>query len=114
MLDATRVGRRRRPRRLAGDKGFSYRRVRAYLRRRGIGAVIPLRRDQMGKRGRPTRFDRESYRRRNAVERCVGWLKGERAVGTRHDKPAASFLAFVKLAMLQRLLRALRQLRDTT
>ena len=32
-----RVGRpRRRPRRLAGDKGYSYPRVRAWLRRRGI------------------------------------------------------------------------------
>ena len=30
-----------RPRRVAGDKGFSYRAVRAYLRQRGIGAVIP-------------------------------------------------------------------------
>jgi hypothetical protein len=35
-----RVGRRRprlRPQRVVGDKGFSYRPVRAYLRRRGIG-----------------------------------------------------------------------------
>ncbi len=37
---------RRRPRRLAGDKGYSYRRVRRYLRRRGIVAVIPTRKDQ--------------------------------------------------------------------
>jgi hypothetical protein len=33
-----------RPRRVAGDKGFSYRPVRAHLR--GIGAVIPTRSDQ--------------------------------------------------------------------
>ena len=106
--------RRRRPRQLAGDKGYSYPGVRAHLRRRGIRAVIPRRVDQLGKRGRPAHFDRDAYRRRNAVERCVGWLKGNRGVGTRHDKLATSFLAFVRLAMIQRLLRALRQLRDTT
>jgi transposase len=76
--------------------------------------VIPRRRDQLGRRGRPPRLDESAYRRRNAIERCVGWLKGDRAVGTRHDKLAASYLAFVKLAMLQRLLRALRGFRDTT
>ena len=75
--------RRRRPRQLAGDKGYSYPGVRAHLRRRGIRAVIPRRVDQLGKRGRPAHFDRDAYRRRNAVERCVGWLKGNRGVFTR-------------------------------
>ena len=70
--------------------------------------VIPRRRDQIGRRGRPGRFDREAYRRRNVVERCVGWLKGSRRVGTRHDKLAVSFLAFVKLAMIRQLLKRLR------
>lgn len=114
LLRMIRLGRRRRPARLAGDEGYSYPGVRAHLRRRGIRAVIPRRVDQLGKRGRPARFDRDAYRRRNAVERCVGRLKGNRGIGTRHDKLATSFLAFVKLAMIQRLLRALRQLRDTT
>ena len=50
---------RRRPRRLAGDKGYSYRRIRRYLRRRGIKAVIPTRKDQR----RNPRFDKEAYRR---------------------------------------------------
>ena len=89
----------RRPRKLSGDKGYSYRHVRELLRRLGIGRVIPLRRGQPGRNGR---FDRERYRRRNEIERLIGWLKENRRVGTRHDKLAASFLAFVKLAMIRR------------
>ncbi len=60
-----------RPRNLAGDKGYSYPRVRAYLRRRGILPVIPARK---GQRANP-RFDKKTCRRRNVIERCVGWLK---------------------------------------
>ena len=94
----------RRPRKLAGDKGYSYRHVRALLRCLGIGRVIPLRKGQPGRNGR---FDREGYRRRNVVERLIGWLKENRRVGTRHDKLAASFLAFIKLAMIRRCWRLL-------
>ena len=55
----------------ARDKGYSYGTVRRYLRRRGIRAVIPARKDP-----RPSpRFDRAAYRRRNIVERLVGWLR---------------------------------------
>ena len=70
--------------------------------------MIPRWRDQLGKRGRPARFDAASYRRRDAVERCVGWLKGERRVGTRQDKLATRFFGFVQLAMVKALLRRLR------
>ena len=99
-----RVGRpRTRPRRLAGDKGYSYPRIRRYLRRRGIVAVIPTRKDQ---RRRPS-FDKASYGRRNVVERCIGWLKESRRLATRFEKLAENFLAMVKLAMLERLLKTL-------
>lgn len=98
------VGRpRRRPRRLAGDKGYSYRRIRRYLRRRGIRAVIPTRKDQE----RIPSFDKATYRRRNVVERCIGWLKERRRLATRFEKLAENFLAMVQLAMLERLLKAL-------
>ncbi|MFJ2170586.1 transposase [Streptomyces griseofuscus] len=36
--------------------------------------------------GRPPAFDREQYRRRNTVERCIGKLNQHRAVATRYDK----------------------------
>ncbi len=113
-MDSVRVRRpvgrpRTRPRRLAGDKGYSYGRIRRWLRRRRIKAVIPQRKDQRARRrrGRPPAFDREAYRRRNVVERCVGWLKECRSVATRYDKLAVNYLAMVKLAMIQRYFRLL-------
>lgn len=103
-------GRRGRPRcrplKLAGDKGYSYQRVRAWLRRRGIKAVIPRRKDQRPRDGR-VRFDKETYKRRAVVEQCVGWLKECRSVATRFDKLAVNYLATVKLAMIERYLRLL-------
>ena len=41
------------------------------------------------------------------MERCVEWLKECKRVGTRFDKIASSFLAFVKLAIMQWYLRIL-------
>ena len=38
---------RKRPAAMAGDKGYSYRRVRDWLRRHAIRAVIPRRTDQL-------------------------------------------------------------------
>ena len=87
---------RLRPRRVAGDEGFGYQSVRRYLRRRGIGAVIPTRADQ---RRRP-RFDRQAYRRRNQVERTINRLKQFRRVATRYEKRAANYLAVLILASI--------------
>jgi transposase len=116
-MDAVRVpnrrGRpRRRPRALAGDEGYSYPHVRAWLRRRGVRAVIPRRKDQRPE-DRRHRLDRPLYRKRAAVEQCVGWLKESRAVGTRFDKLAVNYLATVHLAMIRRYLRVLTAKTDS-
>ena len=87
---------RLRPGRVAGDKGFSYRAVRTYLRRRGIGAVIPTRTDQP----RNPRFDRAAYRQRNRVERTINRLKQFRRVATRYEKLAVHYLAVLTLASI--------------
>jgi transposase len=93
---------------VAGDKGYSDDRIRRWLRRRRIGAVIPQRKDQRRQhRGRPLKFDKDLYRRRNVVERCVGWLKECRAVATRFEKLARHYLGMVKLAIIQRYVRLL-------
>jgi transposase len=111
-LDAVRIppsnGRRRsRPKRLAGDKAYSYRAIRQWLHRRKIQPVIPQRSDQEGGRGGCRHFDRDAYRRRNVVERCISWLKECRRVATRFEKLALNFVAFLKLAIIQRCFRAL-------
>jgi transposase len=101
------IGRPRlRPLRLAGDKGYSFPQIREWLRIHHIEAVIPQRKDQRERhRARPLKFDREAYRKRNVVERCVGWLKECRRLATRYEKLAVNYLAVVDLAMIQRYLR---------
>jgi transposase len=87
---------RRRPDRVAGDKGFSYPHVRHDLRRRGIGAVIPTRKDQR----RNPHFDRAAYRTRERVERLINRLKQFRRVATRYEKRGPHYLAMVTLAAI--------------
>lgn len=107
---ASRVEAPRRPTRLIADRGYDAKGIRSWLRERRIRAVIPERRLAEGtkrrRRGRPPVLDKGQYRRRNAVERLVGWLKEHRSIATRFDKLAVSFLAMVKLACIRRLLRA--------
>jgi transposase len=91
------VGRPRlRPARIAGDKRYSSRAVRRYLRSRGIGAVIPRRRDEPPQ----LTFDRVAYRERNRVERLFGRLKQHRAIATRYDKLADHYAALLLLASI--------------
>jgi transposase len=91
----------RRPKRLGGDKGYSYPAIRRWLHRHRIDAVIPTRINQP----RQETFDRVAYRGRNIVERCVGWLKEARRVATRFEQLAETFLGMLRLAIIRRLLR---------
>jgi transposase len=84
---------RLRPDRVVGNKGYSYRVVRRYLQRRGIGRVIPRRRDQ----GRHGPFDRAAYRLRHRIECLVNRLKQWRRVATRYEKRARNYLAMVTI-----------------
>jgi transposase len=83
-----------RPKRVAGDKAYSSGRVRRYLRRRGIRAVIPRKSNER----RAPSFDRAAYRERNRVERLINRLKQFRRVATRYEKLAVSYVAMVTLA----------------
>jgi len=98
-----RRGQRFWPERLAADKGYSYRHVRRWIKRHGIRGVIPTRKDQP----RDLAFEKAQYRRRNIVERVVGWYKECRRLGTRYDKLAVNYVAFWLVAMMERDLRLL-------
>ncbi len=113
VMDTIRVPRtgpgrpRSRPDHVIADKGYSSRKIRAYLRRRGIPHTIPERADQTANRhrrgsrgGRPTGFDRTIYRHRNVVERCFGRLKQWRGLATRYDKTRESYQATVTIAAI--------------
>jgi transposase len=84
-----------RPDRVAGDKGYSSKKIRRYLRRRGIGVVIARQ-----KRERRTRFDRAAYRKRNVVERLINRLKQFRRVATRYEKRAVNYRAMLTIAAI--------------
>ena len=104
MLNAVRIGRRRRrPKKLAADKGYSCERVRRWLRRHRVTPVIPTKSNQMPE----AHFDRQAYRGRNVIERCVNWMKENRRLGTRYEKLAVSFQVMAKLAMIRRYFRIL-------
>jgi transposase len=103
VIEAVPVSRERWPAQLAGDKGYSVERIRAWLAERDIGDVVARRSNQ--RTPYDESFDREAYRRRNWVERCVGWLKECRRIATRFEKLAVNYLAMLKLAMIERYLR---------
>jgi transposase len=86
-----------RPDRAVGDKGYTGRPIRTYLRKRGIGAVIPRRKDE-SRRG--ARFDRAAYRERNRVERLINRLKQHRAIATRYEKLEATYHALLVIACI--------------
>ena len=96
-----RAGRRRWPKEAVADKGYSYPGVRAWLRRHHMEPVIPTRKDQP----RDPNFDKATYRRRNIIERAVGWFKWCRALATRYDKLAVNYVALWMVANIQYLLR---------
>lgn len=108
-LNAVHIGRARpRPERLAADKGYSYTTVRSWLKRHRIDAVIPTRDNpNESAQRRDPNFDKATYRRRNIIERCIGWMKESRRIVTRFEKLAVNFMAMIKLAMIDRCFRLL-------
>ncbi len=96
---------RNRLRLLIADKGYDAKRIRKFCRRYGLVPVIPRRRDSKGKRQRNRGFSKETYKKRNVVERCLLWLKECRRVATRYEKLAVTYAAMVNIAAIRRLLR---------
>ena len=82
------------PGRILADKGYDSDEIRADLAKRGIEPVIPPR----SNRKTTIDYDREAYKRRNLIERCVNRLKQFRRIATRYEKTARAYLSMLCIA----------------
>lgn len=82
------------PTALLADKGYDSDAIRTDLAGRNIQAVIPGRSNRRVK----IEHDRALYKERNHIERFFGRLKINRAIATRYDQLAESFLSMVHIA----------------
>ena len=60
--------------------------------------MIPTRKNQP----RDEKFDKRTYKRRNIVERVVGWYKEYRSLGTRYEKLAVNYVAMWLVAIIDK------------
>lgn len=79
---------------LLADKGYNADAIHADLADRKIEAVIPGRSNRRVK----IEHNRALYKQRNRIERMFGQLKINRAIATRYDHLANSFLGMVHIA----------------
>lgn len=92
------------PEALAGDLAYRAERIDNWLLDRDILPVVPQKGAKANDDDHPG-FDRELYRRRNIIERLIGWLKECRRVFSRFEKTAINYAGMLKLAIIQRYLR---------
>ncbi len=90
-----------RPAYLIADKGYDSDAIRAKLRADAIRPVIPPR----SNRTAAIRWNKRLYRERSRIECMIGHLKINRAIATRYDKLARSFLDALHLAAIRKCLR---------
>lgn len=89
---------------LGGDKGYRADWIDAYLLDLGIQPVIPSKENE-DRTLRPVAFDKEAYRKRNIVERLIGWLKESRRIFSRFEKTAKNFGGMLTLAFIRQYLK---------
>jgi transposase len=79
---------------LLADRGCDADWFREGLKNKGITPCIPGRKS----RGKPIKYDKRRYKRRNRIEIMFGRLKDWRRVATRYDRCPKVFLSAVALA----------------
>ena len=86
---------------LLADKGYDTNAIRDRLKDDGVRATIPSKSNRV----KAIRWNKAIYRERNRIERMIGHLKINRAVATRYDKLARSFLDALHIAAIRKCLR---------
>ncbi|MFJ4167845.1 IS5 family transposase [Microbacterium sp. NPDC089698] len=115
QIHVPRLGRgrpRTRPDAVIADRAYATGVIRSELRRRGITAVIPDKRDQAAARkrrgsrgGRPPGLDTDAYKGRNVIERYFALAKQWRGIATRFDKLAITYRAGLTICAILTWLR---------
>lgn len=92
------------PKAAAMDKAYRSSAIDELLDELGIVPVIPSKSNE-DREARGVEFDREAYRRRNVVERLIGWLKECRRIFSRFEKTSMNFGGMMKLAFIRQYLK---------
>jgi transposase len=87
---------RQRPQRVAGDKAYSSRQIRRWLRQHGIRVTIPRKANER-RRGA---FNKQLYRLRARVEQLINRLKQFRRIATRYEKRGDNYLGMVTIGAI--------------
>ena len=81
---------------LIADRGYDSDAFRKSLEEKGIASVIPGRKNRI----EPVTYDKELYKKRNAVERFFARLKEFRRIATRYDKTVVMFRGMLMMAFI--------------
>lgn len=79
------------------NKGYSSKQIRNRLKSNGIKVISSHKSNEKAISDRRTRFNSETYRRWNIVERSFGSLKENCRIATRYEKMARTYLSMMKL-----------------
>ncbi len=91
------------------DAAYDSEEIRKYNRKRGIKTNIPVNEINRMKRrvGRPIKYDKEEYKKRNAVERFFRWIGLYKRIFLKYEQLEVSYLGLVQLACAMMLWRVL-------
>jgi len=92
---------------MAGDKAYRADWIDEYLLKEGIQPVIPSKENE-DRDARGIEWDAEAYKRRNVIERLIGWLKESRRIFSRFEKTAKNYAGMIKMAFISRYLRLMQ------
>ena len=81
---------------ILADKAYDTDDLRAFLDDIGLGCCIPPKENRVD----PVPFDKQKYKKRHRVEHAFQRLKEFRAIATRYEKLASTFLGLVTLGSI--------------
>lgn len=87
-------------RKLAGDKAYRSDAIDQFLSDLDIEPVIPSKTNE-DRDARAVPFNPDAYRKRNIIERFIGWIKENRRLFSRFEKTAINFGGMIKLAFIR-------------